>query len=194
MISPEQVRTRARQLWTSGRALRAWLKAEPLFPYTIPFRKPSAQDWLDLYAELRAQGEQLEAASKTRRGAGYTVVFKDIAHQKLGRLRVPERVVFESVEDVAACIGEDATLKRFQDLALEFRRREPRLLGWLAENSLSALEHDPVLPRLLAVVEYLQTHPRPMRYARELGIAGVDSKLIDKHQALLRDWLTVCCH
>lgn len=189
MISPEQVRTRARQLWTSGQALCAWLKAEPLFPYSIPFRKPSAQDWLDRYAEIRTQVEQLEAASKARHGAGYTVVFKDIAHQKLGRLRVPQRLVFETVDDVAACIGEDTTLKRFQDLAQEFRRREPRLLDWLAENALSALEHDPVLPRLLAVVEYLQAHPRPMRYARELGIPGIDSKFIVKHQALLRDWL-----
>ncbi len=189
MISPEQVRTRARRLWTSGQALRAWLKSEPFFPHSIPFRKPSAQDWLDRYAEMRTQVEQLEAASKARRGAGYTVVFKDVAHQKLGRLRVPERVVFESVEDVAACSGEDTSLKRFQDLAQHLRRSEPRLLDWLAENSLSALEHAPVLPRLLAVVEYLQAHPRPMRYARELGIAGVDSKFIDKHRALLRDWL-----
>lgn len=189
MISPEQVRTRARQLWASGQALRAWLKAEPLFPYSIPFRKPSAQEWLDCYTEMRTQVEQLEAASKAKNGAGYVVVFKDVAHQKLGQLRVPERIVLEGVEDVAACIGEGTALKRFQALANELRMREPRLLDWLADNSLSALEHEPVLPRLLAVVEYLQMHPKPMRYARELGIPGVDSKFIDEHQALLRDWL-----
>ncbi len=189
MISQEQIRARARTLWASGQALRAWLKTEPFFPYVIPFRKPSAREWLDHYAEIRAQVEQLEAASKVKQGSGYTVVFKDIAHQKLGRLRVPERVVFEAVEDVAACIEERAALKRFQELAQTLRMREPRLLNWLAEQPLSALEHEPVMPRLLTVVAYLQAHPKPMRYARELGIPGVDSKFIEENQALLYDWL-----
>jgi len=189
MISQEQIRARAQKFWTTGQALRAWVKTEPLFPYPIPFRKPSAQEWLNHYAEMRAQVEQLEVASKVKYGAGYTVVFKDIAHQKLGRLRVPERIVFESIEDVAACIGESAALKRFQELTRMLRMREPRLLNWLADHPLSALEHEPVFPRLLTVAAYLQTHPRPMRYARELGIPGVDSKFIEEHQALLYDWL-----
>jgi len=189
MISQEQIRTRAQKLWASGQALHAWLKNEPLFPYPIPFRKPSAQEWLDRYAEIRAQVEQLEAASKVRHGAGYTVVFKDIAHQKLGRLRVPERIVFEAVEDVAVYIGESPTLERFKELARILRMREPRLLDWLAEQPLSALEHESVLPRLLTVVAHLQAHPKPMRYARELGIPGVDSKFIEENQALLCDWL-----
>jgi hypothetical protein len=32
MISPEEIRTRARKLWVSGAPLRAWLGAEALFP------------------------------------------------------------------------------------------------------------------------------------------------------------------
>lgn len=189
MIAPEQIRARARKLWASGQALRGWLRAEPLFPFQIPFRKPSAQEWLDRYAELRAQVEQLEAGSKERVGSGYTVLFKEIAHQKLGRLRVPERVAFEGVEDLAASIGEGATLKRFQGLVGRVRVREPRLLDWLAEQPFSALENELAVPRLLAVAAYLQANPRPKRFARELGIAGVDSKFIEEYRGVLSDWL-----
>ena len=102
---------------------------------------------------------------------------------------MPESIVFETAEDVAACAGEEATLRRFVALASTLRSREPRLGDWLAERPLRALEHEAALARLLAVVEYFQAHPRPMRYARELGIAGVDSKFIEENLALLGEWM-----
>jgi len=189
MISPQEVHDRARKLWSSGRALRAWLGAEPLFPYSVPFRKPTAGEWLENFAQLRADIDRLEAASRARRGAGYAVIFRETAHQKLGRVRTPERVVFESVEDLAACAGESEALRRFQALAHELQAREPQLADWLAARPLEALAHESVMPQLLAVVTYFRAHPRPMRYARELGIPGVDSKFIEAHRGLLGDWL-----
>jgi hypothetical protein len=189
MISPEKIRARARKLWTSGAPLRAWLGAEDLFPYSVPFRKPSAQEWLERLAELRSEVDRLEAGSKARQAAGYSVAFKEVAHQKLGRLRVPESIMFESAEDVAACAGESAGLACFAALAQALRRREQRLVDWLAEQPLRAIEVQGDLPRLLAVVEHFQAHPRPMRYARELGIPGVDSKFIEENRALLGAWL-----
>lgn len=189
MISPEEIRRRARKLWTSGAALRAWLGAEKLFPYSVAFRKPSAQEWLERFAGLRSEVDRLEAGSKARLAAGYVVAFKEVAHQKLGRLRLPERIVFESAEDVAACAGESAALARFAEVAQTLRSRQPRLGDWLAEQPLRAIAVQGDLPRLLAVIEYFQAHPRPMRYARELGITGVDSKFIEENRALLGVWL-----
>lgn len=189
MISPEEIRERARKLWASGRPLCAWLGAETLFPYSVPFRKPSAQEWLGRFAELRAEVEQLQNASKASLGTGYTLVLKEVAHQKLGTLRTLERVVFESVEDLAACAGESATLQRFKALAQTLRSHEPRLTAWLAERPLRALEYESAMPRLLAVAEHFQACPRPMRYARELGIPGVDSKFIEEHRGILAEWL-----
>lgn len=189
MISPEEVQDRARKLWSSGRALRAWLGAEPLFPYAVPFRKPTAREWLENFAQLRADIERLEAASRAKRGAGYAVVFRDTAHQKLGWVRTPERIVFESVEDLAACAGQSEALRRFQALARELQAREPALADWLAAQPLEALAHESAMPQLLAVAAYFRAHPRPMRYARELGIPGVDSKFIEAHRGVLGEWL-----
>ena len=189
MISPEEIRERARKLWSSGRALRASLGADPLFPYLVPFAKPSAREWLQGFAELRVAVERLEAESKSVTRAGYWLVMRDVAHQKLGTLRIPERIVFESVEDVAACAGERAGLARFNALAQFLRWREPRLAQWLAERPLRALEFEAAMPRLLDIVAYFGSHPRPMRFVRELGIVGVDSKFIEAHQALLSELL-----
>jgi hypothetical protein len=189
MISPDSIRDHARKLWTTGKPLRSLLNHEPKFPWPVPFRKPSAQEWLDHYADLHAWVERLEAASKTRVGNGYSLRYREIAHRKLGRLRVPEGIEFETVDDLAHSIGENDALRRFQDLAGTLRASELRLMGWLAAHPLQALEHEASFFRLLAVASYLQAHPRPMSYARELGIPGVDSKFIEKHQVLLREWL-----
>ena len=189
MISPEEIRNRAQKLWVSGAPLRAWLGAKALFPHSIRFRKPSAQEWLECFAELRSAIKRLEAGSKMRKGVGYRVVFRDVAHQKLGRLRVPDEIVFDTAEDTAACAGESAALARFAEFAQVLRSREPRLEQWLAEQPLRAMEIEATMPQLLDVVAYFQAHPRPMRYARELGIPGVDSKFIEENRALLGAWL-----
>jgi hypothetical protein len=189
MISPDTIREHARKLWATGKPLRSLLNDEPAFPRPVPFRKPSAQEWLDHFGELHAWVERLEADSKARVGSGYSLRYRELAHRKVGRLRVPEIIEFETVEDLAQSIGEVNALRRFQALASTLRASEPRLMDWLAAHPLIAVEHAASFSRLLAVSSYLQEHPRPMRYARELDIPGVDSKFIEEHQALLREWL-----
>jgi hypothetical protein len=67
--------------------------------------------------------------------------------------------------------------------------REPRLLQWLADRPLRALEVESDLVRLLDTAAHFQAHPRPNRYARELGIFGVDSKFIEGNRSVLSEWL-----
>lgn len=194
MISPTDICERARKLWATGQPLRAIVTAAapappPFFPYPIPFRKPSAQEWLDHFAELRASVAALEVESKASRGIGYTITFRETAHQKLGRLRTPDRITFDSIEDLAACAGESGALIRFRQLTDTIQAREPRLMPWLAERPMSALASERLLPRLLDIAAHFQSHPRPNRYARELGIPGVDSKFIEDNRAVLAEWL-----
>lgn len=192
MISPKEIGERARKLWASGRPLRAILgntQDTPFFPYSVPFRKHTAQEWLEAFAELRSAVAALEAQSKAVTGGGYALVLREISHRKLGRLRIPNAITFDSVEDLAACAGQTDSLRRFRYVARLLADREPRLLAWLADRPSMALESEPVLTRLLDTVAYLQAHPRPKRYARELGIPGVDSKFIEANRRVLSDWL-----
>src|SRR5690606_4506554 len=101
--------------------------------------------------------ERLEAASKARTGTGYALVTKEVAHQKLGALRVPERIIFESVQDLAACADETRALHRFEALAQKVTTFEPRLLPWLAERPLRVLEYEAAMPQLLAVARRFQS-------------------------------------
>lgn len=189
MITPEDISRHARKLWSSGQVLRAWLSGAPPFPWTIAFRKPPADEWLHRFAALRVAVAELERCSKAATGAGYTLTLKDIANQKLGRLRVPETIAFDTAADVAAAAGEAATLRRFQELAAELLAHEPRLTSWMARQPFALLEHEAAVHRMLAVARHLQENPRPGRFARELGIAGVDSKFVEAHRSALVEWL-----
>lgn len=189
MITPDEIGARARRLWSSGQVLRAWLEGTPAFPWPVPFRRPSANEWLHRFADLRRAVETLEAISKARKGFGYTLIVKEAAHQKLGRLRVPDAIFFDSADDVAASAGEAAAFNRFRELAADLRSQEPRLASWMSRQPFALLEHQDALPRLLAVAAHLQQHPRPGCFARELGIAGVDSKFVESYRGVLADWL-----
>lgn len=163
--------------------------SQSFFPYSISFRKPTAQEWLDRFADLRDAVAALDAESKAGRGSGYTIMFREVAHQKLGRLRTPERITFESIEDLAACAGETDALHRFLKLTQIVQVGEPRMIPWLAERPLAALASEKLLPKLFDIAGYFQSNPRPGCFARELGIPGVDSKFIEDNRAILAEWL-----
>lgn len=225
MISPEDIRNRARKLWATGQPLRAALAAlapesvarggvgvlssirpaaevsaaeiedgaQPsalsFFPYPIPFRKPTAQEWLDHFADLREAAATLDSESKAVRGSGYSVRHREVAHQKLGRLRVPDRITFESIDDLAACAGETDALHRFRDLVQRLQVHEPAMLSWLSERPLAALDAEKLLPQLIGIAKHFRSNPRPNRYPRELGIPGVDSKFIGNNRVVVAEWL-----
>ena len=52
------------------------------------------------------------------------------------------------------------------------------------------IEAEPDLEGLLHVLRFFHDHPRPRRFARELPIP-VDTKFIERHQRLLRQWFDV---
>lgn len=189
MIEPEDIGERARRLWSSGRVLAARVTGEPMFPWVVPFAKPSAEDWLHRFAAMREWVERIARASKAVTGVGYELSLQEIDHRKLGRVRRPERIQFASAEDLAAGLGETENLERFDRIAERVLASQPALLQWLATRPFVALARSGAIDTLLEVTAHLQAHPRPMRFARELGIPGVDSKFIELHQGVLREWL-----
>src|SRR5258708_8520424 len=63
------------------------------------------------------------------------------------------------------------------------------MIRWRAERPLAALASEGLLPQLFDIAAHFQAHPRPNRFARELGIPGVDSKFIEDNRTVLTEWL-----
>ena len=77
----------------------------------------------------------------------------------------------------------------FRRLVDRTRARRPVLLGWVAKRPLRALELAGDWPRLLDVVGWLEDHPRPGVYLRQMDVPGVHSKFVEAHRGVLGELL-----
>lgn len=189
LITPEDIRRKALRYWDSGRAPRAALGGDGLFPLDIPFGKLPSGALLERFVEVRQWLAELRRASKAERGYGYALEFRELSHRTLGTQQLPRRIWFETAEDMFRYIGRWREFQHLKGLASAIAQAQPQLADWVTAFPLKVLEHRDVWPRLLAAVAFFQAHPRPDRYLRELDIRGVDTKFVERHQSLLRELL-----
>jgi len=97
----------------------------------------------------------------------------------------------DSVQEALAFIGKARQAQRFEVLWQQTASAQPALLAWMSRRSLQALDLADRWERLLAVVAWLQAHPRPGVYLRQVDAPGVDSKFIEAHRGVLTELLDV---
>jgi hypothetical protein len=184
MIQPEEIRRKAENLYASF--LQAWLRGDDsFFPRTIPANKvPDAAD----VAAAISSVSRLRDGSKEVVGYGYTIEWREVNSRKLGRNKFPSRILFETREDYLRYIAKQRAFASFTEAVSQLRATFPVLESWIRANTLSVVEAAPELEGLIHVVQFFRDHPRPDRFARELPIP-VDTKFIERHQGLLREWL-----
>jgi len=189
MLTPKDIQTKARRLWDSGRVLRARLGEDDLFPWSLPLSPPRGGRLLEDFAAARDWKAAIEAGCKCVGGEGYRIEYSEIGHRQLGRQRLPQRVVFDTPMDLAGYLGKTRAVARFAQLSRDIRQRHPGLWEWIVAQPMQVLEQADAWPRLLAVLDWFLTHPRPGLYLRELAIPGVDTKFIEGRKRLLWDLL-----
>jgi hypothetical protein len=98
-------------------------------------------------------------------------------------------VWIDSVHQALAFIGKARQAQRFEALWQQTASAQPALLAWVSRRPLQALKLADRWERLLAVVAWLQAHPRPGVYLRLVDAPGVDSKFIEAHRGVLTEML-----
>jgi hypothetical protein len=186
MIQPDDIHRKAGNLYLSF--LQSWLQGgDSFFPRLIPAdRTPHADDMATAIKEV----EHLRLGSKEALGHGYTVVWREVNSRKMGRNRFPERIVFENQSDYLRYIGKQQEFTAFSAAVAQLRMRAPALEDWIRANAQRLIDGAADVEGLLQVVAFFRDHPRPDRFARELPIP-VDTKFIERHEALLREWLDI---
>ena len=187
--SPDDIRKRIRREWGNGRILAAMLEGDPVFPLRIPLKKPNTQA-LSTHFELARQWiAGLTAAAGEH--AGYQLEWIEFNHRQLGRNRIPVAAIVESEQDGLALIGKQRDAARFRALAATIAGNFPALSPWLKKRPLTVFDHAENWPRLLAVLDWVVRHPRSGVYLRQIDVAGVDTKFIERHRGLLGELLDI---
>jgi len=205
----KDLRAQVQKLWDKGDLLRPLVDGEPFAPRRLRLTCPNSAELSEHFDEARAWAAELRAMPHVR------MVLREFRHRVLGHNSLPDEVWLDSLDAAHVWLGKQKDARRFAELVLFTGQPKPSevmdcraapaltailpttsyspasghdcLLPWLEKRPLTALELFDVWPRLLSVVTWMQAHPRPGVYVRQVDLSGVDSKFIDVHRSVLSE-------
>lgn len=180
---PADLRAQVQKLWDRGEMLASLVTGGSPFPKRLALKGPTSAEMTDRFDEVRAWIGEIRAMPRCR------VEMREFRHRVFGANAVPQEAWIDTVEDALALIGKLRDATRFTTLIDMTRQRQPKLLEWLAKRPLRALGLVEEWGRLLEIVAWLENHPRPGVYLRQVDIPGVHSKFIEAHRGVLSELL-----
>lgn len=183
---PADLLAQVQKLWDKGELLAQLIENEDSFPKRLILKGPTSTEISENFEDVRSWAKALMNVPHCR------IEMKTFSHRVFGANALPAEAWVESRNDAFAMLGKRIEAKRFNALLNETRQRQPSLLSWLAKRPLKALELADIWPLLLDIAGWMQDHPRPGIYLRQVDIPGVNSKLIEAHRGVLTELFDIC--
>ena len=180
---PADLRTQVRRLWDRGKILSSLATGETFFPIRLVLKRPSAAELRDHFDEARTWSASLRAMPHVR------LTMREFRHRVSGANALPHEAWIDTVEDAVAWMGKQRETAAFRRVVEATGDRQPSLLPWLARRPLQALQLAGDWDRLLDVVGWLQDHPRPGVYLRQMDVPGVHSKFVEARRGVIGELL-----
>ena len=181
--TPADLRRQVQRLWDRGVILAGLVTGESPFPRRLVLRRPTSKALRDRFDEARAWTEALRSMPHVR------LTMREVRHRVSGTNSLPHEAWVDTLEDATTLIRKQLELAEFRRLVDRTRARRPALLAWVAKRPLRALRRAGDWPRLLDVVGWLEDHPRPGVYLRQMDVPGVHSKFVEAHRGVLGELL-----
>lgn len=181
--TPEALKSQLRKLWEKGILLRELTEDSDYFPRQLTCKKPTSDDLSSRFNEVRQWiGALAQIESK-----GYRLEWREVRHRVIGVNRLPVKIWVDSAFDAIKILGLQKRAEHYQYLFEHIVTAQPALRGWLIKYPLRVLEQD--WTRLLAIIAWLQMHPRPGIYLRQIDLPDINSKFIEQHRGILTELL-----
>jgi hypothetical protein len=180
--TPADLSAQMQRLWNNGALLAELAGGPALFPRRLRLKAPTSTELVERFADVRVWISRLDRQAKH-----YRVAWRTVNHRILGSNSVPSEIWIDSLEEALELIDKRRAAERFAAMVALSRERQPQLLCWLEKRPLRALELAAEWPLLLDILSWLQHHPRPEIYLRQIDIVGVHSKFIESHRAVLAE-------
>ncbi|WP_354686748.1 DUF3322 domain-containing protein [Cupriavidus necator] len=180
---PADLRAQVQKLWDRGDILSALVCGDTLFPKRLTLRVPTSGELTEGFEAVRNWLGELKQMPHCR------LEMREFRHRTFGTNMLPSAAWIDALDDAAALLGKRREIERFSALLAATRQLQPLLVPWLAQRPLRALELHDAWERLLEIVGWLQRHPRPGLYLRQVDLAGVHTKFIEAHRGVLAELL-----
>jgi hypothetical protein len=183
--TPAELRAQVLRRWDKGELLAEAIAPRPLFPLRLTLRAPASSDLSERFEAVRAWAAELQQGSR----AGYRVVLREVRHRVIGQNSLPGEIWVDTLDDALGLVGKMREARVFRALLAVTRQRQPQLLAWLQRQTLRALSLADDWSGLLDIVSWVQTHPRPGVYLRQVDLPGIHSKFIEAQRGVLTELL-----
>ena len=195
--SAADLRAQVMRRWDKGELLAEQAAPADLFPLRLVLRVPSSADLSERFDAVRSwvaalqTGAQTGAKSDAKSGAqtGYRLEMRDVRHRVIGQNSLPAVAWVDTLDAALRLIGKTREARVFDGLFSTTRRLQPALLPWLQCQPLRALALAGQWPQLLDLVAWMQAHPRPGIYLREVDLPGIHSKFVEAQRSVLGELL-----
>ncbi|MFZ3082907.1 Wadjet anti-phage system protein JetD domain-containing protein [Rhodoferax ferrireducens] len=187
--TPADLRAQVQKLWDKGDLLRPCVQGAVMLPRRLRLIGPTSAELTERFDEVRVWMKDLGCNAPPHSAPRYRIVMREFRHRVLGVNAVPDEVWLDTLDHALALIGKQKDARRFASLVQLTREQHPVLLPWLEKRPLNALALADAWQRLLNVVSWLQSHPHPGIYLRQVDLAGVDSKFIEANRGVLSELL-----
>lgn len=181
--TPAELRAQVQRLWDRGDLLRAAVTDAVSWPLRLSLKTPGASDLSDRFEAVRDWVRAVADTPQVR------IEWREWNHRVQGTQQLPAAVLLDTLQDALAFIGKGRQAQRFEAVWQQTAAMQPPLLAWLARRPIQTLDLADRWERLLDVVAWLQAHPRPGVYLRQVDVPGVDSKFIEAHRGVLAELL-----
>jgi len=172
--------------WDKGELLAERIASSGLFPLRLSLRGPSSRELSERFDAVRSWAAELQQQAA---GVGLRLVVRELRHRVIGHNSLPDEAWVDTIDDALRCIGKGRDARAFQAVVEATRQQQPCLLPWLQRQPLRALALADSWPRLLDLVAWLQAHPRPGCYLRQVDLPGIHSKFIEAQRVVLAELL-----
>lgn len=173
--SPDDLKTQALRHWNSGAALASLITGETIYPLRLTLKRPTSAEIASRFEAVRQWNSSLRAQPHLR------VEMREFNHRVFGSNALADCVWLDSIEDAAALAGRLADIKKFKSL-IAVTQKHPMLLPYLAKHPHAVLVLAAQWSQLLDISTWIIANPRSNIYARQVNVAGVDSKFIESYQ------------
>ena len=181
--TPADLRAQVQRLWDRGDLLRAAVTDAISWPLRLSLKAPTAADLSERFEAVR---DWVRAVAETPQ---VRIEWREWNHRIQGTQRLPAAIWIDTLQDALTFIGKGRQAQRFEAVWQQTAAAQPALLAWLSRRPIQALDLADRWERLLAVVAWVQAHPRPAVYLRQVDVPGVDSKFIEAHRGVLAELL-----
>jgi hypothetical protein len=183
--SASALREQLRKRWDSGDLLAEQVASNMLFPLRLKVCGPSSSELSERFDAVRAWAAEIQQGA----GHGYRLVMRDVRPRVIGQNSLPAEAWVDTWDDAVRWLGKASEVKAFAAILALTSQQQPGLLTWLQRQPLRALALAGQWRHLLAFVGWMQAHPQPGIYLRQVDLPGIDSKFIEKHRSVLAELL-----